>query len=148
MKKIFSTAALLFVFASAVAAQEKKLEPLVVSYASVSGSRAQRILQRRINQAVAEYERAAQNGFREVADALVTVEKLKDVRVELEISVQALANAARLSRLRYDTGLANYLEILIADQQLFEQELLLARTRGAQLTGVVQLYRALGGGWQ
>lgn len=102
----------------------------------------------RFDQAVAEYERAAQNGFREVADALVTVEKLKDVRVELEISVQALANAARLSRLRYDTGLANYLEILIADQQLFEQELLLARTRGAQLTGVVQLYRALGGGWQ
>ena len=102
----------------------------------------------RFDQAVAEYERAAQNGFREVADALVTVEKLKDVRAELEISVQALANAARLSRLRYDTGLANYLEILIADQQLFDQELLLARTRGAQLNAVVQLYRALGGGWQ
>ena len=67
---------------------------------------------------------------------------------ELEISVQALANAARLSRLRYDTGLANYLEILIADQQLFDQELLLARTRGDQLNAVVQLYRALGGGWQ
>jgi len=102
----------------------------------------------RFDQALAEYERAAQNGFREVADALVTVEKLRDVRAELEISVQALSNAARLSRLRYDTGLANYLEILIADQQLFDQELLLARTRGAQLNGVVQLYRALGGGWQ
>jgi len=102
----------------------------------------------RFEQAVAEYQRAAQNGFREVADALVTVEKLKDVRAELEASVQALANAARLSRLRYDTGLANYLEILIADQQLFDQELLLARTRGAQLTAVVQLYRTLGGGWQ
>ena len=101
----------------------------------------------RFEQAVAEYQRAAQNGFREVADALVTVEKLKDVRAELEASVQALANAARLSRLRYDTGLANYLEILIADQQLFDQELLLARTRGAQLTAVVQLYRTLGGGW-
>ena len=102
----------------------------------------------RFEQAVAEYQRAAQNGFREVADALVSVEKLKDVRAELEVSVQALANAARLSRLRYDTGLANYLEILIADQQLFEQELLLARTRGAQLNAVVQLYRTLGGGWQ
>jgi multidrug efflux system outer membrane protein len=102
----------------------------------------------RFEQAVAEYQRAAQNGFREVADALVTVEKLKDVRVELEVSVQALANSAKLARLRYDTGLANYLEILIADQQLFDQELLLARTRGAQLSGVVQLYRALGGGWQ
>ena len=101
----------------------------------------------RFEQAVAEYQRAAQNGFREVADALVTVEKLRDVRVEQEASVQALANAARLSRLRYDTGLANYLEILIADQQLFDQELLLARTRGAQLNAVVQLYRTLGGGW-
>jgi multidrug efflux system outer membrane protein len=102
----------------------------------------------RFDQALAQYQRAAQNGFREVADALVSVEKLKDVRAELEISVQSLGNAARLSRLRYDTGLANYLEILIADQQLFDQELLLARARGAQLTAVVQLYRALGGGWQ
>ena len=102
----------------------------------------------RFEQAVAQYEKAAQNGFREVADALVGVEKLRETRAELERSVQALANAARLSRLRYDTGLANYLEILIADQQLFDQELLLARARGAQLTTVVQLYRALGGGWQ
>jgi multidrug efflux system outer membrane protein len=70
------------------------------------------------------------------------------VRLELEISVRALEDAARLSRLRYDTGLANYLEILIADQQLFDQELLLARARGAQLNAVVQLYRTLGGGWQ
>ena len=59
----------------------------------------------RFDQALAQYEKAAQNGFREVADSLVNIEKLKDVRVELEISVQALANAARLSRLRYDTGL-------------------------------------------
>jgi outer membrane protein, multidrug efflux system len=102
----------------------------------------------RFEQAVAEYQRAAQNGFREVADALVTIEKLQGVRAEQETSVQALANSARLSRQRYDTGFANYLEILIADQQLFDQELLLARTRGAQLNAVVQLYRALGGGWQ
>jgi outer membrane protein, multidrug efflux system len=102
----------------------------------------------RFDQALAQYERAAQNGFREVADALVSVEKLQELRAELERSVQALGNAARLSRLRYDTGLANYLEILIADQDLFDQEILLARARGAQLNAVVQLYRALGGGWQ
>ena len=102
----------------------------------------------RSEQAVAQYQRSAQNGFREVADALVSIEKLEGVRLELEISVRALEDAARLSRLRYDTGLANYLEILIADQQLFDQELLLARARGAQLNAVVQFYRALGGGWQ
>ncbi|MGH7844539.1 MAG: TolC family protein [Candidatus Binatia bacterium] len=102
----------------------------------------------RFEQALAQYEKAAQTGFREVADALVTIEKLKDVRVEQEQSVAALQDAARLSRLRYDTGLSNYLEILIADQQLFDAELELARTRGSELTGVVQLYRSLGGGWQ
>jgi multidrug efflux system outer membrane protein len=102
----------------------------------------------RFDQALAQYEKAAQNGFREVADALVAIEKFRETRLEQEESVRALRNAGRLSRLRYDTGLANYLEVLVADQQLFDQELLLARTRGDQLTAVVQLYRALGGGWQ
>jgi multidrug efflux system outer membrane protein len=102
----------------------------------------------RFEQAVAQYQRSAQNGFREVADALVTIEKLEGVRAELEVGVRALQDATSLARLRYDTGLANYLEILIADQQLFDQELLLARARGGQLNSVVQLYRTLGGGWQ
>jgi multidrug efflux system outer membrane protein len=68
--------------------------------------------------------------------------------VEKEIQVTALENSSRLSRQRYDAGFSNYLEVLIADQQLFDTEIELARTRGAQLNGVVQLYRALGGGWQ
>jgi multidrug efflux system outer membrane protein len=102
----------------------------------------------RFEQAVAQYQRSAQNGFREVSDSLVSIEKLAGVRLELEEGVRALQDATNLARLRYDTGLANYLEILIADQQLFDQELLLARARGAQLNSVVQFYRALGGGWQ
>jgi multidrug efflux system outer membrane protein len=102
----------------------------------------------RFDRAFAEYEKAAQNGFREVADALAAIEKLRDVRVEQEVQVLALQDASSLSRLRYDTGLANYLEVLIADQDLFDAELELVRTRGAQLNAVVQLYRALGGGWQ
>jgi multidrug efflux system outer membrane protein len=102
----------------------------------------------RFEQAVAQYQRSAQNGFREVADSLVTIEKLEGVRVELEVGVRALQDATNLARLRYDTGLANYLEILIADQELFNQELALARARGGQLNAVVQLYRTLGGGWQ
>jgi outer membrane protein, multidrug efflux system len=102
----------------------------------------------RFNQAVALYQRSAQNGYREVADALVSIEKLEGVRLELEVGVGALQDASNLARLRYDTGLANYLEILIADQQLFDQELALARARGGQLNAVVQFYRALGGGWQ
>jgi multidrug efflux system outer membrane protein len=102
----------------------------------------------RFDQALAQYEKAAQNGFREVADALVTIDKFKDERAEKEAQVAALQNSSNLSRLRYDAGYSNYLEVLIADQQLFDAEIELARTRGAQLSGVVQLYRALGGGWQ
>jgi multidrug efflux system outer membrane protein len=102
----------------------------------------------RFDQALAQYDKAAQNGFRDVADALVAIQKFAEARIVQEEGVRALQEAARLSRQRYDTGLANYLEILIADQQLFDQELLLARTRGEELNGVVQLYRALGGGWQ
>jgi outer membrane protein, multidrug efflux system len=102
----------------------------------------------RFDQALAQYEKAAQNGFREVADALVTIDKLRDERAEKEAQVIALQNSSNLSRLRYDAGFSNYLEVLIADQQLFDAEIELARTRGAQLNGVVQVFRALGGGWQ
>jgi multidrug efflux system outer membrane protein len=102
----------------------------------------------RFDQALAQYEKAAQNGFREVADALVSLDKLKDLRAEKELEVAALQNSSSLSRLRYDAGFSNYLEVLIADQDLFNAELELARARGLQLIGVVQLYRALGGGWQ
>jgi multidrug efflux system outer membrane protein len=102
----------------------------------------------RFDQALAVYEKSAQNSYREVADSLVSIDKFAKVRAEQEVGVEALQDAARLSRLRYDTGLANYLEILIADQQLLDQELLLARTRGDQLRAFVDLYRALGGGWQ
>jgi len=99
-------------------------------------------------QAAAQYQKAALNAYRESANALVTIDKLAAVRLEQEKGVAALRDAAMLSRDRYDTGLSNYLEILIADQSLFQQERLLAQTRGAQLVALVDLYRALGGGWQ
>jgi multidrug efflux system outer membrane protein len=102
----------------------------------------------RFDQALAQYEKAAQNGFREVADALVSIDKFKDERAEKEVQVAALENSSRLSRLRYDAGFSNYLEVLIADQDLYDAQLELARTRGAQINAVVQVYRALGGGWQ
>ena len=57
-------------------------------------------------------------------------------------------DASDLSRARYDSGLASYIEILTADQELFEQQLLLAQTRGAELRARAELYRTLGGGWQ
>ena len=102
----------------------------------------------RFEQAIAIYQRSALNAYREVSDALVTIEKLALIRIEQETGVAALRDAAELSRLRYETGLSTYLEVLVADQQLFQLELQLASTRGEQLRVIAQLYRALGGGWQ
>jgi len=102
----------------------------------------------RFDQALAQYQKAALNAYREVADSLVAIQKLGQARLELEQGVEASRDASKLARSRYDTGLANYLEILNADQQLFDQELQLAQTRGSELVAFVQLYRALGGGWE
>jgi multidrug efflux system outer membrane protein len=102
----------------------------------------------RYEQALAQYRKAALDGYREVADALVTLQKLGVQRTEVERGVEALRDASKLARQRYDTGLSSYLEVLIADQYLFDQEILLAQTRGAELQAFVRLYRALGGGWQ
>jgi multidrug efflux system outer membrane protein len=98
--------------------------------------------------AVAEYQKSALNGYREVSNALITIQKLALVRAEVESGVTVLQDAADLARSRYDSGLASYIEIILADQSLFRQELILAQTRGAELRARAELYRALGGGWQ
>ena len=100
------------------------------------------------DEALAQYQKAALNGYREVANALVTIQKLSEVNAEQQTGVTALQGASNLSRMRYDNGLASYIEILTADQDLFEQQLLLAQTSGAELRARADLYRALGGGWQ
>lgn len=102
----------------------------------------------RFDASLAEYQKSALNGYREVADALVTIQKLAEVRVQRQTSVTVLQDATDLSRSRYDSGLASYLEILTADERLFEEQLLLAQTRGAEFRARAGLYRALGGGWQ
>jgi multidrug efflux system outer membrane protein len=104
--------------------------------------------QARYEAAVAQYQKAALNGYREVADALVAIQKLAQVRVQRELGVTALVDASDLARSRYDSGLASYIEILTADQDLFQQQLLLAAVRGAELRARAELYRTLGGGWQ
>ena len=104
--------------------------------------------QARYDQALAMYQKAALNGYREVADSLVSIQKLAEERVQHEAGVTVLVDAADLARARYDSGLASYIEILTADQDLFEQQLRLAQTRGEEFRARAELYRALGGGWQ
>jgi multidrug efflux system outer membrane protein len=106
------------------------------------------VAQARFDAAVAAYRRAAVNAYREVANALVGIQKYAEQRVERQNGVTVLIDAADLSRARYDAGLANYIEILTADERLFDQQLLVARAQGNELRSRAELYRALGGGWQ
>lgn len=107
-----------------------------------------RAAQARFDQALAQYRGAVQNSFRETADAIVAIEKTRAMRTEIDKAVLALRDATDLARARYEGGLSSYLDILIADQNLFAAELQLAELRGAEFTTTVNLYRALGGGWQ
>jgi multidrug efflux system outer membrane protein len=106
------------------------------------------VAQARFDAALAQYQKAALNSYREVANSLIKIQKLAEQRGAREIGVAVLQDASELSRERYDSGLASYIEILTADQDLFEQQLLLAQTRGAELRARAELYRTLGGGWQ
>jgi multidrug efflux system outer membrane protein len=98
-------------------------------------------------QAVAQYEQTVLTAFREVEDALVAVTTAVEQATAQERQVKALQTALRLANLRYTGGIANYLDVLIAQRNLFDAELSLASTRRLHLVSVVQLYKALGGGW-
>jgi len=98
-------------------------------------------------QAKLEYQQAALNAFSDVADALVTRQKLAGVREQQERAVAAYTEAVKLSTERYSAGKASYYEVLQAKQMLFPAQVSLAQTKRDQLSAVVQLYKALGGGW-
>ncbi len=102
----------------------------------------------RQQQAATQYLQTIQQAFREVEDALVFHRKVREIRTERERRVAATRGALSLATLRYERGLATQLDVLDAQRQLFSAELELASTTRDQLTAVVQLYKALGGGWQ
>jgi len=104
--------------------------------------------QARWQQARIEYEGAAANAFGEVSRALADRTKLVETERQRARTVAAYQEAVRLASVRYASGLSAYFEVLEAQQQLFPAEIGLAQTRRDQLVAVVNLYRALGGGWQ
>ena len=101
----------------------------------------------RQQQALVQYQQAIQRAFTEVEDTLVSHRKSREIRPDREALVAATRRSLELADLRYKDGLASYLEVLDAQRQLFSAEIDLARTNRDQLTSVVQLYKALGGGW-
>ena len=98
--------------------------------------------------ALAQYEKAIQTGFRDVSDALVQYQKVREVRAQRELLVTALQDRKRLAYMRYKGGVDTMLNALTSDQDLFVAELNLAQARLDELVSLVQLYKALGGGWE
>ena len=94
------------------------------------------------------YQKTIQAAFREVSDSLIAYQKVREVRTQRAFLVDTLRDRSRLSYLRYRGGVATLLDALDADRELFEAERSLALARRDELLSVVQLYKALGGGWQ
>lgn len=102
----------------------------------------------RREEAMLAYQQTIQTALREVADSLIEYRLARDLRAEQDALVEAAQDARRLADIRYQGGAASYLEVLDSDTRLFTAELGLARAQLGELAGFVEIYRALGGGWQ
>ncbi|MDB4968985.1 MAG: efflux system, outer rane lipoprotein CmeC [Myxococcales bacterium] len=138
---LFTTGALTF----GVGLVVNWLAPLFNGAANAHRYRAQ---QAGFDVAVADYRRTVLGALGDVANAQVQIKKLGEVRVALEAEVAARIESVRLAKVRFGNGVASYLDVVQAEQNLFGSELSLAQTIGAQFVGWTQLYRALGGGWE
>lgn len=102
----------------------------------------------RQRQALAQYQLAIQTAFKEAQDALVAHRKTREAAEARATQVGALKRSLRLARLRYDNGYSSYLEVLDAERGLFQAELDAIDAQRQRLSATVELYKALGGGWQ
>ena len=94
------------------------------------------------------YQQTIQGAFRDVSNALVAYRKDQEFRVQQEHLLESARDAARLSEVRFKSGSTDYLEVLTNETNAFTAELGLAQAQGNELIALVQLYQALGGGWQ
>lgn len=109
---------------------------------SINLQRAQR------ESALVQYEQSIRTAFQDVSNALVQYRRTKEIRQQQELQVTSLRDASELAHVRYEGGIDTLLNALIVDSSLFDAELTLAQTRRDELLSIVQLYKALGGGWQ
>jgi multidrug efflux system outer membrane protein len=117
-------------------------------YAAGSLRGAVRLAEAQKEQAVLTYQQTIQQAFREVSDALIAYAKDQEFRKQQELLTNSAQDASRLSNLRYRGGAASYLEVLDAETRQYAAELTLAQARLNEMLDYVQLYNALGGGWQ
>jgi multidrug efflux system outer membrane protein len=111
-------------------------------YAQYKGSKA------KFEEARAAYQQSVLTSFREVSDALITREKLAEVKVSNEQAVMALESSVELATERYLNGKSSYFEVLQAQQDLYPSQIAQVQTQAGEWLAVVQLYKSLGGGWQ
>jgi outer membrane protein, multidrug efflux system len=97
---------------------------------------------------VLNYQRAISGAFRDVSNALIALNKQRAYREQQEKLVEAAKDSTRLARVRYEGGSAGYLEVLTNDSNLFAAQLNLVGAQQGEALALVQLYSALGGGWQ
>jgi multidrug efflux system outer membrane protein len=107
-----------------------------------------RLSEAQMRELLVDYQRTVYRAFREVSDALVRYDRTREQRDQQDKLVEALAEATRLSTLRYQGGVDSYLQVLNAERDLFQGQLAEAQLRLQELLAFVDLYRALGGGWQ
>ncbi len=98
-------------------------------------------------QTLLKYQQSIQNAFREVEDELVNQRDLREQLSAQGRQVEALSNYAELAEMRFDNGYTSYLEVLDAERSLFNAELSRAQTKGVLFQAMVNLYKAMGGGW-
>lgn len=99
-------------------------------------------------EALLTYQSTIQQAFREVADALIAYRKNQEFRAQQELLTRSAEDATRLSNMRYRGGATSYLEVLDSESRYFAAELNLAQAQLNELFAFVEVYRALGGGWE
>jgi multidrug efflux system outer membrane protein len=107
-----------------------------------------RLAEARQQTALLFYEQTIQGAFRNVSDALIASRKSTEFRAQEELLFQSAQDSARLSHMRYTGGVTGYLEVLTNETNAFSAELGLVQAQLNELLALVQLYEALGGGWQ
>lgn len=107
-----------------------------------------RLTEARKQEAVLLYQQSIQQAFREVSDGLIGYSKDQEFRNQQDLLTKAAEDAVRLSDVRYRGGVTSYLEVLDSDTRYFSAQLNLAQAELNERLALVQLYKALGGGWQ
>jgi multidrug efflux system outer membrane protein len=107
-----------------------------------------RLAEAQQRQALLAYQQTIQNAFRDVSDALVAYQKTREAREQEELLAAAVQDSARLAHVRYEGGSSAYLEVLINETNYLAAELNLSQARLNEMLSLVQIYSALGGGWQ